>query len=69
MTAPSWQTPDVDELEVVRIVIRHREEVAQATERACRALRAAGVDDPGEVILRPWRPPVLGPDDRSDELR
>jgi hypothetical protein len=36
---------------VIRVLLRHREEVAQATERAYRELRRLGVPDPAVLLL------------------
>lgn len=42
-----------DDLAVRAVLTGYREEVADATERACQALRALGIDDPGRYIMGP----------------
>lgn len=52
MTTATNQDGGAMDPKVARVLIRYREEVAQATERACRDLRAAGVQDVDGRILR-----------------
>jgi len=41
---------------VIRVLLRHREEIARSTERAYRELRRLGVPDPALLLVGPSKP-------------